>query len=97
MDPDSAEMIEVSEGESAWALWVNGHEADTGGLCKCGHEGLGPGWHEGDCPGSYEALWRKVRELFIQIYDVPPWTAVELEEIQRRAKAQAAEYQKFVD
>jgi hypothetical protein len=97
MDENLPEVVEMTEGESAWALWVHGQDADTGGLCECGHEGLGPGWHEHDCPGGYEAIWRKVRELFIQLYDTPPWTAEELEGIHQRARKEAAEYQRYVD
>jgi hypothetical protein len=66
---DEPEAVEMTEGESAWVLWMHGHDADTGGLCDCGHEGLGPGWHVGDCRGANLALTRKVRELFIALDD----------------------------
>ena len=69
MDNNSVEIVEMSDGESAWALWANSQDVETYGLCKCGHEGLGPAWHEAGCRGSYEALWRKVYELFIQLHD----------------------------
>ena len=63
------EIDEVDGGESDWIMWLHGHTADTGGLCECGHEGLGPAWHNHNCPGAYEALWRKTRELFIALHE----------------------------
>jgi hypothetical protein len=60
-------IIEMGEGESAWVRWHNGSDADTGGYCNCGHEGLGPGWHTTDCRGANRALTHKARELFIAV------------------------------
>jgi hypothetical protein len=66
---DKAEIVEMTEGESAWALWSNSQAVETYGLCTCGHEGLGPAWHLAGCRGAYEALWRKTYELFLALHD----------------------------
>ena len=63
------EIVEMSDGESAWALWTHSSDVDTGGYCTCGHEGLGPAWHTTDCRGANYALTHKVRELFIALHD----------------------------
>lgn len=68
-EPSAVEIVEMPDGESAWALWSSSSDVDTGGCCTCGHEGLGPAWHLYGCPGAEYALRRKVRELFIELHD----------------------------
>ncbi len=65
--PEIAEIIEMSEAESAWTLWSGSQAVETFGLCDCGHEGLGPSWHVRGCRGAYEALWRRARELTLAL------------------------------
>lgn len=62
------EIIEMSVPESAWAMWSRASNVDTKGRCNCGHEGLGPAWHDGACPGAKVALIDKVTELLSELW-----------------------------
>lgn len=57
-DGDLPEVVELEGRGADWVLWSHGQTADTGGLCDCGHEGLGPVWHTGDCR-ALVYLWRE--------------------------------------
>lgn len=59
----------MTVGESAWAEWMMSSDVDTGEMCACGHEGLGPSWHTYSCPAANYAMAQKLRELFVRIYD----------------------------
>lgn len=54
---------EMTPAQREYVLWAMSSDVDTGGFCDCGHEGLGPSWHGGDCRGANHALTRKVGEL----------------------------------
>lgn len=57
------DLPEMSPAEADWVTWAECSRVDTGGYCTCGHEGLGVGWHLGDCRGASFALRNKVMEL----------------------------------
>ena len=68
MSSDLPEIEEMSVPESAWVEWKHSQDVDTGGLCDCGHEGLGIGWHSGSCPGATFALVTRVQKLIHELH-----------------------------
>jgi hypothetical protein len=68
MEADEVSIDEMSVPDSAWTTWKHSQDVDTGGLCDCGHEGLGPGWHGNDCQGANFALVTKVQKLINELY-----------------------------
>ena len=68
---------EVSIPDSAWTAWKHSQNADTGGMCDCGHEGLGPGWHGRGCAGANFALVVKVQKLVHELYSEWSWNHAE--------------------
>lgn len=63
-DEDSLDDFpEMTPAQEEYVLWAMSSDVDTGGFCDCGHGGLGPSWHRGDCRGANHALTKKVGEL----------------------------------
>jgi hypothetical protein len=73
MSSDLPEIEEMSVPESAYVMWSHAAGIDTKGRCDCGHEGLGPAWHTGDCRGANAALVDKAQELTRELWD--QWTS----------------------
>lgn len=62
-DDSLDDFPEMTPAQEEFVMWAMSSDVDTGGLCDCGHEGLGPSWHGGDCRGVNHALTKKVGEL----------------------------------
>lgn len=51
--------VEPEDRDADWVFWPPpGEGVDTGGLCDCGHEGLGPSWHAYGC-ACLAFVWKK--------------------------------------
>jgi hypothetical protein len=71
------DIVELSDRDADWVFWPESHgpDVDTGGLCDCGHEGLGPAWHLNDCPGVLHAWRARAKVLHDALWDLRERTA----------------------
>lgn len=68
MNAEHVPIVEMTEAEGAYTMWAMSSHVDTGGLCNCGHEGLGIDWHLAECRGANHALRAKVCDLYADLY-----------------------------
>jgi hypothetical protein len=75
---EAPEIEEMSVPDSAYFAWKGSQQVETFGLCDCGHEGLGPGWHIGDCRGAHAATSARLRLSLRDLYE--QWERAHLHE-----------------